>query len=31
MKLSEDFEAFSLDAPEESEAVSFVFMDAEEL
>ncbi|XDB55981.1 hypothetical protein ABFV05_009597 [Capra hircus] len=31
MKLSEDFEAFSVDAPEESEAVSFVFMDAEEL
>uniref|UniRef100_A0A8B9X4X5 Poly [ADP-ribose] polymerase n=1 Tax=Bos mutus grunniens TaxID=30521 RepID=A0A8B9X4X5_BOSMU len=30
MILSEDFEAFSSDAPEESEAVSFVFRDAEE-
>ncbi|XP_055398577.1 protein mono-ADP-ribosyltransferase PARP4 isoform X2 [Bubalus kerabau] len=30
MILSEDFEAFSSDAPEESEAVNFVFRDAEE-
>lgn len=30
MILSEDFKAFSSDAPEESEAVSFVFRDAEE-
>uniref|UniRef100_A0A8C6FHE8 Poly [ADP-ribose] polymerase n=1 Tax=Moschus moschiferus TaxID=68415 RepID=A0A8C6FHE8_MOSMO len=30
LKLSEDFEAFSLDAPEESEEVSFVFRDSEE-